>query len=155
TARWPAPCSPETRPSTPAFYPFSRPPRPGPRIHAPPRFCRFSLAANHCNKAVGDQRGLTGDERGSGLRLFRRARAREYDPYKLATPQIYLWRMIVFLILAGFIALILYQQAYTFFLSNPGLNGVIIAVLVIGILLTFRQVLRLFPEIRWVNTFRI
>ena len=89
------------------------------------------------------------------MRLFGRARAREYDPYKLATPQIYLWRMIVFLILAGFVALILYQQAYVAFLSNPGLNAVIIAVMVIGVLLSFRQVLRLFPEIRWVNTFRI
>jgi hypothetical protein len=89
------------------------------------------------------------------LRFFRRSRAREYDPYKLATPQIYLWRMIIFLILAAFIALILYRQAYTAFLSNPGLNSVIIAVLLIGITLAFRQVLRLFPEIRWVNTFRI
>jgi hypothetical protein len=89
------------------------------------------------------------------LRLFRRTRAREYDPYKLATPQIYLWRMIIFLIIAAFVALILYRQAYAAFLSNPGLNSVIIAVLVIGILLAFRQVLRLFPEIRWVNTFRV
>ena len=88
------------------------------------------------------------------MRLFRRSRAREYDPYKLATPQIYLWRMIVFLILAGFLALILFRQAYDFFLSNPVLNGAIIAVLVIGVLLSFRQVLRLYPEIRWVNTFR-
>src|SRR4051812_21258310 len=63
--------------------------------------------------------------------------------------------MIVFLILASFVALILYQQAYTAFLSNPGLNAVIIAVLLIGVVLSFRQVLRLFPEIRWVNTFRI
>src|SRR5258707_1448320 len=63
--------------------------------------------------------------------------------------------MIVFLILAGFVALILYQQAYIAFLSNPGLNAVIIAVMLIGVLLSFRQVLRLFPEIRWVNTFRI
>ena len=89
------------------------------------------------------------------MRLFRRSRTREYDPYKLATPQIYLWRMIIFLIIAAFIALILYRQAYTAFLSNPGLNSVIIAVLVIGIALAFRQILRLFPEIRWVNTFRI
>jgi hypothetical protein len=89
------------------------------------------------------------------LRLFRRTRAREYDPYKLATPQIYLWRMIIFLIIAAFVALILYRQAYAAFLSNPGLNGVIIAVLLIGISLAFRQVLRLFPEIRWVNTFRV
>jgi len=89
------------------------------------------------------------------LRLFRRSRAREYDPYKLATPKVYLWRMIVFLIIAAFIALILSRQAYAAFLSNPGLNAVIIAVLVIGVLLAFRQVLRLFPEIRWVNTFRV
>src|SRR6185295_1431546 len=77
------------------------------------------------------------------------------DPYKLATPKVYLWRMIVFLIIAAFIALILSRQAYAAFLSNPGLNAVIIAVLVIGVLLAFRQVLRLFPEIRWVNTFRV
>ena len=87
--------------------------------------------------------------------FFRRSRAREYDPYKLATPQIYLWRMIIFLIIAGFITLILYRQVYTAFLSNPGLNAVIILVLAFGIGLAFRQVLRLYPEIRWVNTFRI
>jgi hypothetical protein len=83
------------------------------------------------------------------------ARSREYDPYKLASPQIYLWRMMIFLIIAAFIALILYRQTATAFLSNPGLNGVIVAVLGIGIILVFRQVLRLFPEIKWVNTFRI
>ncbi len=44
--------------------------------------------------------------------FFRRAKAREYDPYKLASPQIYLWRMTIFLIIAGFIALILYRQMY-------------------------------------------
>ncbi|MCP4383089.1 MAG: flagellar motor protein MotA [Hyphomicrobiales bacterium] len=63
--------------------------------------------------------------------------------------------MIIFLIITGFIALILSSRIYQAFLANPGLNGVIIAVLIIGILLSFRQVLRLFPEVRWVNTFRI
>ncbi len=87
--------------------------------------------------------------------LFRTARSREYDPYKLASPQIYLWRMMIFLVIAAFIALILYRQVFTAFMSNPGLNGVIVAVLGIGIVLVFRQVLRLFPEIKWVNTFRI
>jgi hypothetical protein len=87
--------------------------------------------------------------------LLRKARSRDYDPYKLASPQIYLWRMMIFLIITAFIALILYRQAYVAFLSNPGLIGVILAVLAIGILLVFRQVLRLFPEIRWVNTFRV
>ena len=80
--------------------------------------------------------------------------ARDFDPYRLASPQVYLWRMIVFLIIAGFVALILYRQAYTAFLSNPALNGVILAVLFIGIMLAFRQVIRIFPEIRWVNSFR-
>jgi hypothetical protein len=87
--------------------------------------------------------------------VFRRAGSREYDPYKLASPQIYLWRMMIFLIITAFLVLILYNQAAAAFMSNPGLNGVIIAVLAIGILLVFRQVLRLFPEIKWVNTFRI
>jgi len=86
--------------------------------------------------------------------VFRR-RAREYDPYKLASPQVYLWRMSIFLIIAAFIALILYQQIVNAFMANPGLNGVILAVLFIGIVLAFRQIFRLFPEIRWVNTFRI
>jgi hypothetical protein len=87
--------------------------------------------------------------------VFRRAGSREYDPYKLASPQIYLWRMMIFLIITAFLVLILYNQAAAAFMSTPGLNGVIIAVLAIGILLVFRQVLRLFPEIKWVNTFRI
>ncbi len=63
--------------------------------------------------------------------------------------------MTIFLIIAAFIALALFRQIVTAFSSNPGLNGVIIAVLVIGIGLAFRQVFRLFPEIRWVNTFRV
>jgi len=87
--------------------------------------------------------------------VFRRTGSREYDPYKLASPQIYLWRMMIFLIITAFLVLILFNQAAAAFMSNPGLNGVIIAVLAIGILLVFRQVLRLFPEIKWVNTFRI
>jgi hypothetical protein len=89
------------------------------------------------------------------LLLFKQGKGREYDPYKLASPQIYLWRMSIFLIIAAFIALILYRQVINAFEANPGLNAVIIAVLLIGIALAFRQVLRLFPEIRWVNTFRV
>jgi hypothetical protein len=87
--------------------------------------------------------------------LFKRAKTREYDPYKLASPQIYLWRMSIFLIIAGFIALVLYRQVIDAFQANPGLNTVIVVVLLIGIGLAFRQIFRLFPEIRWVNTFRI
>jgi hypothetical protein len=63
--------------------------------------------------------------------------------------------MTIFLIIAAFITMILYRQVYQAFLANPGLNAVIIAVLGIGIGLAFRQIFRLFPEIRWVNTFRV
>jgi hypothetical protein len=79
----------------------------------------------------------------------------ELDPYKLSSPRVFLLRMVIFLVLAGFVALILNQQIKSAFLANPGLNGLIFAVLIIGVLLTFRQVIRLFPEVRWVNDFRM
>ncbi|MFA9387610.1 MAG: flagellar motor protein MotA, partial [Methyloceanibacter sp.] len=41
------------------------------------------------------------------------------------------------------------------FMANPGLNGLILGVLLVGIVYAFRQVLRLYPEIHWVNNFRI
>jgi biopolymer transport protein ExbB/TolQ len=50
---------------------------------------------------------------------------------------------------------VLYRQIWAAFLANPGLNALIIAVLGIGIALAFRQVIRLFPEINWVNGFRL
>lgn len=62
--------------------------------------------------------------------------------------------MIVFLILVGFLAAILYGQINAAFMANPGLNGMIIAVLIIGTLFAFGQILRLYPEIRWINQFR-
>jgi hypothetical protein len=40
-------------------------------------------------------------------------------------------------------------------LNNPGLNILICVVLLSGILFAFQQVVRLYPEIRWVNAFRI
>ncbi len=72
---------------------------------------------------------------------------------KLSSPRIFLVRMVVFLILAGFVALILYQQIARAFMANPGLNGLILGVLAVGIVLGLRQVTRLMPEIRWVNAF--
>lgn len=76
------------------------------------------------------------------------------DPYRLSSPRIFLVRMSAFLILAGFVALILYKQIARAFMANPGLNGLILGVLIIGTLLAFRQVGRLFREIRWVNDHR-
>ena len=50
---------------------------------------------------------------------------------------------------------VLYRQIWAAFLANPGLNALIIGVLAIGIALAFRQVIRLFPEVNWVNGFRL
>src|SRR5215207_1661053 len=69
----------------------------------------------------------------------------------LTPPRIYLVRMGVFLVLAGFLVFILYPPIWTAFLANPGLNGLILGVLLIGIVLAIRQVVRLFREVRWVN----
>ncbi len=73
------------------------------------------------------------------------------DPFRLSSPHIFLVRMVVFIILVGFIALILNRQISHAFMANPPLNGLILGVLMVGILLGMRQVFRLMPEIRWAN----
>jgi len=73
----------------------------------------------------------------------------------LTPPGVFLVRMTIFLILVAFIGAIIYQQLLEAVTHNPALNGLIIAVLVFGIFYSFGQVLRLYPEIRWVNAFRI
>lgn len=78
----------------------------------------------------------------------------QYDPHKLSSPQVFLLSMLIFLAIAGFVAAILYRQISTAFATNPGLNGLILGVLAVGILLAFNQVIRLFREVRWVNSFR-
>jgi hypothetical protein len=77
--------------------------------------------------------------------------ARDLDPLKLSSPRIFLVRMLVFVILVGLVAVVLYRQIWTAFLANPGLNALILGVLLIGIVLAIRQVVRLFREVRWVN----
>jgi hypothetical protein len=78
----------------------------------------------------------------------------DYDPYRLSSPRFVLLSMAIFLAIVAFLAAILFRQISVFFATNPGLNSLIIGVLVVGILLGFGQVIRLFPEVRWVNSFR-
>ena len=59
--------------------------------------------------------------------------AMEIELTKLSSPRIFLVRMLVFLMLCALIGL----------------------VLLIGTILAFRQVIRLYPEVSWVNNFRI
>src|SRR6266508_4016451 len=81
--------------------------------------------------------------------------AQEIDPFKLSSPRIFLVRMVVFLTLCALVVVVLYKQIWTAFLANAVLNALIIGVLLIGIALAFRQVIRLYPEISWVNGFRL
>jgi hypothetical protein len=73
----------------------------------------------------------------------------------LTSPGGFLLNMLMFLTLVGFIVAIAFQTLLAAFWNNPFLNGLIIFVLFIGILYAFRQVVRLYPEIRWLNAFRI
>ena len=79
----------------------------------------------------------------------------EIDLTKLSSPRIFLVRMLVFLVLCALVMVVLYKQIIVAFFANPGLNALIGAVLLIGIILSFRQVIRLYPEVAWVNNFRI
>src|ERR1039458_6861714 len=81
--------------------------------------------------------------------------AKELDPLKLSSPRIFLFRMLVFVVLGGLVAFLLHKQIEVAFMANPGLNALIIGVLLIGIVLSARQVIRLYPEIAWVNNFRL
>ncbi|MFG1345823.1 flagellar motor protein MotA [Xanthobacter autotrophicus DSM 431] len=82
--------------------------------------------------------------------------ARVVDPFiKVSSPRIFLVRMIVFLALCVALAAVLHRQIVAAFLNNPGLNGVIFGVLAVGIILSIRQAARLFPEVDWVNSFRL
>jgi len=79
----------------------------------------------------------------------------EIELTKLSSPRIFLVRMLVFLVLCALVMVVLYKQIIVAFFANPGLNALIGAVLLIGVILSFRQVIRLYPEVAWVNNFRI
>jgi hypothetical protein len=78
--------------------------------------------------------------------------SQSYDPYRLASPTVYLVKNVIFLVLVGLVAAILANQLIVFFWANPFINSLILFVAFVGIVLSFRQLLRLYPEIRWVNS---
>jgi hypothetical protein len=64
-------------------------------------------------------------------------------------------RMFVFLVAVGLVIAMLHDRLWAAMLQNPMLNFLILFALLVGICYAFSQVLRLYPEIRWVNAFRI
>jgi len=81
--------------------------------------------------------------------------AMQIELNKLSSPRIFLVRMLVFLVACVLVGVVLYKQITVAFFANPGLNALIGVVLAVGIILAFRQVIRLYPEVSWVNNFRI
>src|SRR6266446_4004399 len=64
-----------------------------------------------------------------------------------------LW-MVGFLVGVAVLAMLLGRPLVSAFLGNPGINGVILVILLCGIVYIFRQVLLLDPEIDWIESFR-
>jgi hypothetical protein len=73
----------------------------------------------------------------------------------LSTPRRALVNMLLFLVLVGIIVALIIPQLWAAVLTNPVITGLILFVEAFGIIYCFGQVIRLYPEIRWVNGFRI
>jgi hypothetical protein len=73
----------------------------------------------------------------------------------LELPKVYLMKMIVFMIIVGIVIAVLFNFLMRAFMANPALNALIVLALLFGILYAFRMVWRLWPEVNWVNHFRI
>ena len=72
----------------------------------------------------------------------------------MTRPQRFLTRMILFLVAVAIVAIILFPPLQVAFMANAGLNGMILGVMAFGIAYIFRQVVMLYPEVTWIESFR-
>ena len=72
----------------------------------------------------------------------------------MSRPLPYLVRMLLFLAAVVALAYLLHEDLLRVFMNTPILNSVIVAVLVIGIFFVMRQVISLWPEVRWLRRFQ-
>ena len=72
----------------------------------------------------------------------------------MSSPLPYLVRMLLFLVAVAGLAYVLHEDLLRVFMNTPILNGVIVAVLVIGIFFVMRQVISLWPEVKWLRRFQ-
>jgi len=72
----------------------------------------------------------------------------------MRNPRHYLYLMLVCLAIVGVICALLFSSLKSAFMANWGFNLMIICTLVTGIGVNMYQVLRLEPEIEWMNIFR-
>jgi hypothetical protein len=69
-------------------------------------------------------------------------------------PGVFLLRMLAFLAAVAVVAGLLSPVLITAFRNNPGINSLILLVLLLGIGWNLRQVMRLQPEVVWLETFQ-
>ena len=72
----------------------------------------------------------------------------------MTRPTLYLLRMLVFLVAVAVVAGLLGPVLARIFQNNLGLNALIVFILAVGIGWNLRQVLRLSPEVTWVETYQ-
>ena len=72
----------------------------------------------------------------------------------MTSPTVFLWRMLGFLAAVAVLVALLAPELATAFAANPILNGVIAAVLGLGVAWNIRQVLLLTSEVEWLEAFR-
>ncbi len=66
----------------------------------------------------------------------------------------YLFRMIAFVVIVIALAALLFRTLAEALMANPALNGVILGVLVIGIAFSFRRVLLLNVDVKWLDSLK-
>ncbi len=72
----------------------------------------------------------------------------------MTRPNRFLFRMILFLMAVAAVAGLLYDGLLAAFSHNLALNGLLLGVFLAGIILNFRQVLLLRPEVDWLESWR-
>jgi hypothetical protein len=77
------------------------------------------------------------------------------DMINLEQPRVHVVHMLVFTLVVGILVAVLYPSIKSAFMANPGLNGLIGLTLLLGTVHAYRMVLRLFPEVNWINNFRL
>ena len=70
------------------------------------------------------------------------------------SPIRFIQRMAVFVVVTMIIGFFMVNQLLEAFFTNPMLNGLILFVLVIGIIIIFRRVFILKPEISWIESYK-
>lgn len=72
----------------------------------------------------------------------------------MTRPTTYLVRVLLFLLAVGAVTALLSSTLYQAFCNNPWLDGLIVGILLLGIGWNISMILRLIPEVRWVNILR-